>query len=112
MPVNKILHLVCLLKQYAKLSSTIYLLVFARIVTYSAYFVFPFLSLYLITQLNYSEDIAGYFITAVSILSGPGLLIGGKLADKIGRKKVIIYFGLSALILRETYTFITFIQAI
>ena len=50
------------------------------------------------TRLEYSENTAGYFITAVAILSGPGLLLGGKLADKIGRKKTIIYFGIAALL--------------
>ena len=89
---------ISILNQYLKLPRDIYLLVLARIVTYAAHFVFPFLSLYLVTRLNYSENTAGYFITMVSILSGPGLLLGGKLADKIGRKKIIIYFGLAALI--------------
>jgi len=87
-----------IINQYLRLPKDIYLLVLARIVTYTARFIFPFLSLYLVTRLNYSENTAGYFITAVSILSGPGLLLGGKLADKIGRKKTFIYFGAAALI--------------
>lgn len=84
--------------QYLRLPKEIYLLVLARTVTYSARFIFPFLSLYLVTRLDYSENTAGYFITAVAVLSGPGLLLGGKLADKIGRKKTLIYFGTAALI--------------
>ncbi len=93
-----------IVNQYSRLPREIYLLTIARIVTYCAHFVFPFLSLYLVTTLSYGEDIAGYFITALSIASGPGLLLGGKLADKIGRKKVIIYFGLAALVFLLTCT--------
>jgi MFS family permease len=87
-----------IIDQYLRLPKEIYLLVLARVVTYSARFIFPFLSLYLVTRLDYSENTAGYFITAVAILSGPGLLLGGKLTDKIGRKKTFIYFGTAALI--------------
>jgi MFS family permease len=44
-----------------------------------------------VTRLGYDEGTAGIYITIVSVTGGPGMLIGGKLADKYGRRKVILY---------------------
>ena len=53
-------------------------------------FVYPFLALYLTQRLGYSALEAGSFMTVASLLYVPGSFLGSKLADKIGRKPVMV----------------------
>lgn len=50
----------------------------------------PFLTLYLTKKLGLSFETTGLIVMVASILSIPGSLLGGKLADQLGRKKVYI----------------------
>ncbi|MFA9398992.1 MAG: MFS transporter [Clostridiaceae bacterium] len=85
--------------QYKGLNRGIYIIFIARIVNTIGSFVFPLLSLMLTQRFNLSTTRAGAYITLMSILSGLAMMVGGKIADSLGRKKVIIIFqGLAALV--------------
>jgi MFS family permease len=79
------------IRKYYDLPRPVYILFLARIINYTGNFIFPFLTLLLVTRLGYEENIAGIYVTIVSVTGGPGMLIGGKLADKYGRRTVILY---------------------
>lgn len=53
-------------------------------------FVFPFLTLYLTSRLGMSTAAAGTVLLFTSLAYIPGNFLGGKLADRYGRKKVMI----------------------
>ena len=74
---------------YSGLNSGIYILFVARIINCIGNFVFPFLALFLTGIMNMSEDKAGLFIMLSALAGVPGTLLGGMLADKIGRKVVL-----------------------
>ncbi|MBN1298245.1 MAG: MFS transporter [Actinobacteria bacterium] len=77
-------------KDYFKLPRSIYILFFARIINMVGGFVYPLLAILLTQKLGFDERTAG-IITTVSVAVGAiGVLIGGKLADKVGRKKLIV----------------------
>jgi MFS family permease len=62
--------------------------------------VFPFLTLYLHQHLNLSMTMVGFALTLWAASSLVGQLVGGSLADQLGRKRLIVVsLGLSALLL-------------
>ncbi len=62
--------------------------------------VFPFLTLYLHQHLNLSMTMVGFALTLWAASSLVGQLVGGSLADQLGRKRLIVAsLGLSALLL-------------
>ncbi len=75
---------------YKGLPRSMYALFAAQIVNAVGNFVYPFLTFFLTQRLGYSSAEAGLFILAASVAFVPGSLIGGKLADSIGRKKVLV----------------------
>jgi len=83
-------------KTYRGLPRSIYIIFFARIVNSIGSFVMPFLSIFLTDNLGLAEAQAGFFVMMASVAFAPGFLMGGKLSDHIGRKKVLItcqFFG-------------------
>ena len=81
-----------LLKPYKGLPKEIYIIFIARIVNALGMFVFPLLTLLLTKKLGLSTTEAGVWITLSGLVFMPAGLIGGKLADSYGRKKLIIVF--------------------
>ena len=75
---------------YRGLPSSLYMLFFATIINSMGMFVFPFLTLYLTGRLGMSQEKAGFFIMMLYLVYGPASLIGGKLADSFGRKKLMV----------------------
>ncbi|MDP3178583.1 MAG: MFS transporter, partial [Spirochaetaceae bacterium] len=75
---------------YRGLPAPIYTLFIATIVNGTGIFVFPFLTLLLIKRLGWSATSAGSFMLLASLMYLPGGMIGGKLADLFGRKKVMV----------------------
>ncbi len=75
---------------YRGLPKSIYTIFLATVVNGMGIFVFPFLTLYLTRKLGMSERAAGDFMFFSAIIYIPGILIGGKLADHFGRKKVML----------------------
>ena len=75
---------------YSGLERSIYVLFFARIINSLGFFVYPFLTLLLTNKLGYSAKDAGVILMVCSTSFVPGSLIGGKLSDHIGRKKLLV----------------------
>jgi MFS family permease len=81
-----------LLKSYSGLPRGIYILFFVRIINSMGSFVFPLLTLFLTDKLGLGAKEAGMFVSLSALSYIPGGLLGGKLSDIIGRKKVMIIF--------------------
>lgn len=73
---------------YRGLPRPVWALFFATVVNGAGIFVFPFLTLFLTRKLGMDERQAGNFMFFTSIAYLPGSLVGGKLADRFGRKAV------------------------
>jgi len=78
------------LKKYFNLPKSIYILFLARIINSIGSFVYPLLAILLTAKLGFSEEVSGRITTIAITAGGLGMLIGGKLADKFGRKKVMV----------------------
>lgn len=83
-----------LLSTYKGLPREIYILFIGKIVNALGAFVQPLMSLILTQKLFMSAGDAGKFVTILALCQVPCIILGGKLADSIGRKKVIITFQL------------------
>jgi MFS family permease len=83
-------RLAAMFSMYRGLPRPIYTLFLAEVVNGVGIFVFPFLTLFLTKRLGMSEAVAGNFMLIASIAYIPGTLIGGRLADRLGRKKVMV----------------------
>jgi len=89
-----------MLNHYIKLPNSIYILFFARMVNSMGAFVYPFLTIYLTKTLSMDEGEAGFIVMLAITAHLPGLIVGGKLADWLGRKKILLLFqGLAAICL-------------
>ena len=89
-----------MLSHYTKLPNSIYILFFARMVNSMGAFVYPFLTIYLTKTLSLDEGEAGYIVMLAITAHLPGLIVGGRLADWLGRKKILLLFqGLAAICL-------------
>lgn len=75
---------------YSGLPASCYVLFIVTVVNSVGIFVFPFLTLYLTGKLGMSEGTAGKFMLLISLLYIPGNFIGGKIADRFGRKKLMV----------------------
>ncbi|MHB9153272.1 MAG: MFS transporter [Spirochaetales bacterium] len=73
-----------------ELPRSIWALFAVRLVIAIGNFVFPFLTLILTVRLGWPADKTGLFLTAMQAAALPGVLVGGKLSDAIGRKKIIV----------------------
>ena len=75
---------------YRGLPAPIYALFLATVVNGVGIFVFPFLTLFLTERLGWSAARAGGFMFLSSLAYVPGTFIGGRLADRLGRRKVML----------------------
>lgn len=78
------------LQQYKNLSKEIYVLFFGRIVTSMGSLIWPLLTLILKNKLGYNATTIATLTMVMSILQFPMMLLGGKLADTLNRKRIII----------------------
>lgn len=81
-----------LFNPYRGLPKEIYILFLGRIVNSIGAFVYPLMALILTQKVGMSKTDAGRFVTFISICQVPCMIIGGKLTDTIGRRKIIIIF--------------------
>ncbi len=70
----------------------VYVIFAARVIQAMGAFVMPLMTLILTEKIGLSPQMTGAYITITGLLCGPAALIGGKLADTLGRKKVIMFF--------------------
>ncbi|MEA1975455.1 MAG: MFS transporter [Bacillota bacterium] len=94
-------------KIYHGLPKEIYVVAISRFINSTGLFIFPMLTLLLTKKIGLSEAETGFWIALSGIISIPVSIIGGKLTDIIGRKKLIIYPNIIATIL---FTFCGFIE--
>jgi len=75
---------------YRGLPRPVYVMFFATVVNGTGIFVFPFLTLFLTQRMGYDTVQAGLYLFVASMAYIPGSLIGGKLADSVGRRRVMV----------------------
>lgn len=78
-------------KTYRGLPRSIYILFIAQIVNRFGDFVVPFLTLYLTQKIGLSAGVSGAIVTASILVGIPASLIGGKIADSLGRRKTYLW---------------------
>jgi MFS family permease len=78
------------LAMYKDLPRPVYALFAATVVNGAGIFVFPFLTLFLTRSLGMDTRQAGNFMFFTSIAYLPGAILGGKLADRYGRKIIAV----------------------
>ncbi|MBO5993975.1 MAG: MFS transporter, partial [Firmicutes bacterium] len=79
-----------MLKQYLGLPRQVYIICFARIITAMGAFMFSMNSLLMTSILGLSEVMTGYVMVLLAVCDIVGCLVGGKLSDRYGRKKVLM----------------------
>ena len=94
-----------LLDPYKGLPKEIYIIFISRIINAAGCFVMPLLTLILTEKIGLSKEVSGMYISASGLLFIPAAMIGGKLTDIIGRKKVIIIFDILSAMLYITCGF-------
>lgn len=93
-------------RDYRMLPISIKVLFIGRIVNRMGDFVRTFLTLYLTLILNQEEDRAGIVVMFASLLSMAGAWMGGILADRFRRKKVMLSFQMISALLIGAVGFI------
>jgi MFS family permease len=93
-------------KIYHGLPKEIYVIAISRFINSTGLFIFPLLTLLLTNKIGLSSSETGFWIAMSGIVSIPMSIIGGKLTDIIGRKKLIIYPNIIATILFGACSFI------
>ena len=83
-----------LFTQYAGLKKELYILFVGRLVTAMGSFVWPMLTFFLTGKLGLRDDTATLLIAIAGVISFPAAILGGKLADRYSRKKIIVIFDL------------------
>lgn len=77
--------------EYKGLHKEMYIMAVAAFINCFGEFISIFFSLYLTQLLNYSTASAGLLVSVMYFSHIPGSLIGGKLCDTIGRKKIMVF---------------------
>lgn len=75
-----------IINMYSGLPKNIFIMFFVKFINAFGDFIVPFLSLYLTTKLGYSTAFAGSIVTVTVLLTIPGSMIGGSLADRWSKK--------------------------
>lgn len=78
--------------EYRALPRAIYSVFFAQIINRCGDFVIPFLSLLLVKRYGLSFQTSGLIVMMVFLAMSPGAMLGGKLADRYGRKNIYLIF--------------------
>ena len=79
-----------LIDQYRGLRKEIYILVFGRMVTALGSMVWPIMTMILNQKMGLTASEISFYFVAVSLISLPSNLIGGKLADRVNKKRLIV----------------------
>lgn len=79
------------LKQYAGMRRELYILFWGRVVTNMGALIWPILTLILKNKMGYTAGQAANLLLVAGALLLPSTLIGGKLADRFDKRKIIIF---------------------
>ena len=85
-------HQLKLLKPYYGLPKEVYVIFFSRIINAMGLFVHPLLTFLLTAKIGLTSTQAGTIVAISGLIFVPAGLLGGKLADIIGRKRIIVIF--------------------
>jgi MFS family permease len=96
-----------LFNPYKGLKRQIYVIIISTTINAFGALVFPFMTLLLNNKIGLSPSRTGFFVALTGLLYGPASLIGGKISDQWGRKKVLILFEILAAI---CYTVCIFLE--
>ncbi|MBI9104903.1 MAG: MFS transporter [Spirochaetales bacterium] len=96
-----------LLAPYMGMSREIYIIVISKTINAMGALIFPFMTLLLSTKIGLSGAKTGFYIMLMGTFYAPASIIGGKLSDTFGRKKVLIIFELIA---AAGYAFCIFLE--
>lgn len=77
---------------YLGLPKSVYIVFAAQIINRFGDFVMPFLTLFLTSKLGFSISATGTIVMAATLMTIPGGLLGGKIADQVGRIKTYALF--------------------
>ncbi len=81
-----------LFKPYLGMRKEIYIITVSRTINAFGVLIFPFITLLLNNKIGLSPSQTGFFIALAGFLYAPASLIGWKISDIWGRKKVLIVF--------------------
>ncbi|HEY9053859.1 MAG TPA: MFS transporter [Rectinemataceae bacterium] len=79
-----------IIRLYSGLPKPLYTLLIVTVVNSIGMFVFPFMTLYLTSKQNMTQTQTGTYLLIISLIYIPGNFIGGKLADRWGRKRLMV----------------------
>ncbi|MDA3812386.1 MAG: MFS transporter [Spirochaetaceae bacterium] len=85
-----------LLNPYRGLRREIYVLFISRTINAMGMLIFPFMTLLLSSKIGLNGAQTGFYVTLTGLFYAPAGLIGGKLSDSFGRKKILITFEILA----------------
>lgn len=85
-------HIKSMITMYLGLPKEVYVLFFGKLISCIGAFIYPLLTLILTQKLSLSVSTASKFIAFNLVCQVICVLIGGKLVDTIGRKKVMVIF--------------------
>lgn len=78
-----------LLSPYRRLPRTMWVLFFVQVINRMGDFVAPFLTLLLTRKLGLSDSAAGAWVTMTVVSSLAGIMVSGRMSDRLGRKPVL-----------------------
>lgn len=81
-----------ILNTYRGLPRDVYILFLGKMINCIGAFVHPLLALILTQRIGLSSSEAGLYVTLTGVMQAPFILLGGKLTDRIGRKKIMVIF--------------------
>ena len=87
-----------LLSQYKGLRKEIYVLFFGRVVTNMGSMVWPMLTMIMSQKLGMNASTIAIVMVLASVLLVPANILGGKLADRYNKKKIIVIFDIHSVV--------------
>ncbi|MDC7228349.1 MAG: MFS transporter [Spirochaetales bacterium] len=96
-----------LTEPYRGLRREIYIVVLSKTINAMGMLIFPFMALLLTRKIGLSNTEAGRYVAVMGLLWMPSSLIGGKLSDTFGRKRILITFEMLAV---TAYTLCVFVE--
>lgn len=79
------------INNYKGLPKEMYVICFATLINRLGDFVVPFLALYLTQKIGMTVGATGVIVTLSSVVGIPASILGGKISDIFGRKKIYTY---------------------
>ncbi|OPJ63983.1 MFS transporter [Clostridium oryzae] len=92
MKENPMLKIAKIFNPYRGLSREIYIIALGRMINAAGSFIFPLITLILTLKIGINKTTAGYIVSVAGVMFTLSGIIGGKLTDHFGRKKILVLF--------------------